>query len=482
MDSFRNVLKRLSVGVWSCPDSNGKPTKEKNGLVCHHCNFGGGMAYLHRLIALCLVLFSCSVLAQTVPVVEYIYDWGSWNTNRAAACSAGQAGAAAANPSCGIQNYTYNDTTGACGFTYTCNGQTGSLSFGSRSTCPANTTLTNGSCVSNVNAEDQACRDVAVIQNSSFSPGAINLSYVGDVPNGDACVPTSGSSSGRGCTAKFIRVSAHRTSATAPWISTGTAEMNNGTSSGCSLAPVAPTPSTPSTSVTSTLAPSQTCPPGEQRGTINGVSVCKPYGTTTETKTDSVKNEVSTSPTGVTSTSSISETTTCKDGLCSTAKTSSINGGAPTTSRLTQSQAGFCTLNPKVTGCNDSKSAFGGSCGSPPVCSGDAVQCAAASAAFTTACVLDTKANAESALYEAAKALDKNSSVITATNTPISSALFNSTNIFGSGSGCISDKSVTISGYTMSFPFSKICPFLEYIGFLNLAIAFALAGRIVTRG
>lgn len=332
--------------------------------------------------------------------------------------------------------------------------------------------------------EEQACKDAAVTQNSTFSPGPITMSFIGDVASHLSCVSVSGMSPGRGCTAFFNLEIIHKATIKSPSISTGFAVMDNDSSAGCSLAVVAPTPSTPSTSVTQTLAPDQSCPAGQQRGSINGVSVCKPYGITTEVKTNDVKKDISTSPSGVTTTTEVSGSTTCKNGVCVTTNITTINGGGTTTGSVSQSQAGFCTANPKLKICSEAGgSVFGGSCAATFACSGDAIQCAIAKEIHSQNCLVNNPNDySRLADQELVKTGKRTTELPGNSEVSISRSTFNQTNALMVGASCIADVPIVIFGRHGLLPFSKVCPGLEYLGMVLLAVSFVLAARIVTRG
>lgn len=58
---------------------------------------------------------------------------------------------------------------------------------------------------------------------------------------------------------------------------------------------------------------------------------------------------------------------------------------------------------------------------------------------------------------------------------------FDSTSAIGV-SACIRDVPIVMSGLTITLPFSRVCPYLEYIGTLLTVVAYLLAARIVVRG
>jgi hypothetical protein len=474
--------------------------RKNNGLVRHHRVIGGGMAYFYRLILFVFGFFLFSVNGtafasfpasqNTSPdscTVAPCYSWknpySSTLFNTAVAACTDNAAIKPPNPAGSTysfssvssttcrMNWTY--PTGSCQDCATDTMSTILRDPDSAYSCPVNSTLSGSSCTCNSGFSESngTCKSTAVLDKESCDSLASGLNLVGAplVHYGSAgltacfggfVVSGSGSASGGGQTELY-----------GPFACSGTS------ASSCAVA-------TKPTDITAT------CAAGSYPGTVNGVQVCVPPSSTT---TAPEKTAVTPPAPGASApvipdapvgTESTEKSTTCTGTTCTT--TTTYRDGAGTSlgeKKEDKPITSFCQENPKAPGCKELvEGTFSGSCGAVPACTGDAIQCAAAKAAFASACVLDMKANAESALYDAAKTVDQSKSVLTESQVSITSSMFNSSNILGAGSGCIADKNVTISGHSMTLPFSSICQYLEYIGFLNLAIAFVLAGRIVARG
>jgi hypothetical protein len=67
----------------------------------------------------------------------------------------------------------------------------------------------------------------------------------------------------------------------------------------------------------------------------------------------------------------------------------------------------------------------------------------------------------------------------------ISEASFDQSNALGTAASCIADQSITINvagaSKTVLLEFSRVCPYVSYLGALNLALAFLSAMFIVFR-
>ncbi|WP_291554698.1 virulence factor TspB C-terminal domain-related protein [Comamonas sp. SCN 65-56] len=127
-------------------------------------------------------------------------------------------------------------------------------------------------------------------------------------------------------------------------------------------------------------------------------------------------------------------------------------------------------------------SSFMGTCMGGFQCEGDAVQCAIAREQHRRNCALFVDETLESKLYEAEKgkegsqteALPGNSTVDLTPN-------INQTDALGGGA-CVGDKTVSVMGQSITLPFSVLCPYLEMLGNILVAVSLLLAVRIVMRG
>jgi len=224
---------------------------------------------------------------------------------------------------------------------------------------------------------------------------------------------------------------------------------------------------------------------GGQFGKVNGVDVCIPpaplAGNTPGISDAGVKT--STRPDG--SVVSTQASTACDGSNCttSTATTTTPPGGTATTATQTdvKPQAAFCSENPSLPMCRDSKYAVT-ACSAPPSCDGDPIQCAIARQSWATACALDSTDTAESTAGRSAAAVTGDQSESLPGNRTISvgSSSFDQTPIFTSTG--MSDLSVTVSHSTFSLPLSQVNFVLEMLGNIGVAVSFLASMRITFGG
>lgn len=237
---------------------------------------------------------------------------------------------------------------------------------------------------------------------------------------------------------------------------------------------------------------------GQCPGTINGTKVCVPCsskeGTTSEsgsssgTGTDSNGN-----PTGGTGTTETTKETTanCTNGSCNTTTTTTVTNpdGSTTTTTETESkpQVDFCKSNPGHIVCKgEDEGTWGGDCGSFQ-CTGDAVQCAQAQAAWKAACLLDVAADdpnvvkggqamsSDQSALRAQLGLDDNGEAFNL------SSMIDSDPLFASGGGCPADQPVTLLGQSLTLSLSAWCSWLQTAGTILQAAAYLAAALIVFR-
>lgn len=244
------------------------------------------------------------------------------------------------------------------------------------------------------------------------------------------------------------------------------------------------------------------CPTGKCPGTVNGANVCMPcMSGTTESTTSSTSTVAGTGtggdgagsggngsqPNGTSSGQGTSKTE-CNVSKCTTTTTgtnSNPDGSTGTTSSTkTESKDDYCTKNPRSPLCVTGE--FGGSCagGAAFTCEGDAVQCAMAKEQHKRACEFFVTTTPESDLYNENK--NKTGAQYTSSTLAITQADFDTSNALGVGASCVSDKVITINlgarSVSATIEFSRACPYLGWLGVLNLSLAFLLAIRIVGRG
>lgn len=256
--------------------------------------------------------------------------------------------------------------------------------------------------------------------------------------------------------------------------------------SSCYLAQSGETCSTPNGSVSSGLPQ---CPVGQCPGTINGSPVCVPC--TGKTDTQSSGTKTTTNADGSSTTTTTTTNTTSDGGSTTTTTTTNTTntpagGGTPTSTTTTDTETkpkdSFCIENPDSPLCK--QSSFGGSCGSFS-CDGDAIQCAMAREQHARNCTMFDTETAESTLgRQAAAGNDPQAS-----NYPTAPGKVESINLSTAidtsnplASGCIADKQIAFSTFTLTLPFSVICPYLEFMGQIVLAFALLAAARITFSG
>lgn len=155
-------------------------------------------------------------------------------------------------------------------------------------------------------------------------------------------------------------------------------------------------------------------------------------------------------------------------------------GETSKTTTETKDQASFCKENPKSPMCVEST--FGGGCGGPPACTGDAIQCAIATMAHEAKCKLFEQTSAESALYDEAKLRTGNQTGDLPGNETISlTGRISTVDALGGSATGLQDLTVTVWGSTVNLPFSMLNDYLAALGNVLVAVSFLIAVRIVGR-
>lgn len=129
-------------------------------------------------------------------------------------------------------------------------------------------------------------------------------------------------------------------------------------------------------------------------------------------------------------------------------------------------------------------SSFGGSCAGF-TCTGDAIQCAMAKEQHVRNCkIFDDTDNPLAVLYreQSGKEGSQTGDLPGNRSVNIGPGNFDTSDALGGGTAGLHDVVVTVWNKPVTLPFSKVNPFLEYLGLLNVALSFLLAGRIVSRG
>lgn len=461
------------------------------------------MAHLHRLIVLGLLCLSSLAHAALPKEGRYFYYSlseanGSYDFMAACQIAIGNEGGGA----------TFHSITGSppgqgCRFLYG-DGRgpfTAALQRTPRFVCPDNTVENSsgtcdcqsgyreeaGQCVTK-NDHAQQCWMFAGLETLGGGVLTTDATLKGDIAHGATlCYPLADDPS-KGCTVSFSR------SSMATW-SDGT-KVSYGT---YSMAPTSKTfgnnqPDYSCTGDAGNTPPNNTTSAGDKCsgyvGSVNGVETCVP-GTSSATGVD-ITGGSSTTTNSDGSTSNSSTSTKCTGVNCTTTTTTTTTASNGTTSSSTRSDttdrgtyckgSGAGTAACNGDGDGDDKGSFGGSCTAGFTCDGDAIQCAIAKEQHVRSCKLFDDKSDESRLYDAEKAKDRNRDV-TATlpgnNTVDLSNKLDTSNPLA-GPACVRDLSITVWRTQVSLPFSAICPALNYMGWVLVAIASLVAFRIVS--
>ncbi|AQV97773.1 hypothetical protein BJN34_28305 [Cupriavidus necator] len=222
-------------------------------------------------------------------------------------------------------------------------------------------------------------------------------------------------------------------------------------------------------------------------GTVNGVGICAAAGTipnSTVTTSGSTTTQA-TSASGVQAPpQTTGDTTTVSNvnGVPSVTKTVTNPDGSK--SSTTEDQTGYCAKNPNDQVCKKSEStASGGAdCGAAPTCSGDAIQCMMVNQQWHTRCDSNQPNSLSDLGSKLVNGQDPVSNPADSANRvvkPVGSSIDQTAFLGGSG---LSDKLVTVSGQTITLPFSKLNQYLVWIGHLFVVLSLIGAVRIVIGG
>lgn len=328
-------------------------------------------------------------------------------------------------------------------------------------TCPANSTLSGTSCTCNSGFVEQgsSCVDAQAAACQALQGQSLYLTFNSAVaPGQTACDAT-------GCNVTVGSPIIRARTPTGATVSEG-----EGTFTGT---PCTPSPATPASEP-------DTCVNG-QPGQINGVDVCVPYSGSDDVETiDESSKE--TNEGGNTTEETTSKHTSCTNNSCTTTTTTTTitNGGAPVVraTQETESRDDFCTKNPRAQQCKESS--FSGSCAAGFTCDGDSVQCAQARELYRLSCALQAD-SPEAALYAANASANPGEASIPSETVNIGPGAFDASNALGA-SACLADLTLTVWGADVTLPLSDVCPALDYLRLLLLAVAWLAAFRIVSVG
>lgn len=485
----------------------------KYGPIRHRCIIGGGMARIYRLILVLFLLGGwvggvhasipvqpayCSSVAPYIPhcdsaegsflspsalCEEVLSEFISHN---AVACStygcsisgtpsvAGGCVIRIGHPTPSLYSYSISQFGSMC--------PDNAHKSADPTQCECNTgfkeVAAGGSCEAVPEGPPPDTVDCADAYAVSGLPGGLFVTeqvFSGDMASGTYCQNFGTDEAPLNCSVEFRRT-ARFTNPDGSYSTEGSMSAPSGSASGgCSPGVDAPAP-----------AANSPCPDGYS-GEVNGQTVCIPRAPGSPTTTTTEGTTTTNDGTNTTTTTTSSETT-CVNGVCTTTTTTTttvtdnstgeITTGS-TTGTTTQDQGEYCAENPEEPVCEGGT--FGGTCGAGFTCEGDAVQCAMAKEQHVRNCTLFAGKSKESDLYEAS--VDKTGSQYKEGDpVNISSSSFDSSDAIGGGSSCLSDRSITVMGQTITISFSKVCEVLGQLGYVLLGVSYLLAGRILLRG
>lgn len=443
-----------------------------------------GPALLAVAIAFGLSVVS-EVRAATYPVSQGYWSDGSGSVSYDPAIVCQKVVDAAKASNAGRDIYTFdnkildlNSTTKDCNLIRISNGtrQPSYINLIKNGTCAPGDTLSGSTCTAPnppptcPSAGQQSNASYFTVESASKLPYSIDL-----------CIPMSGTSGGCGFQASARVGGLDKTTGKwtyqymGPLVTTGkTCSGDNGAGT---QPPVQDSP--------------RTCDAGMCTGTVNGVQVCVRCA---QTDTATAKNQTTTNPDGSTTQTTTSTSVTFNDNSVTTNTTTTTTstpagGGTPTTTTKTdgtsESKDSYCQRNPNDPQCKSLSQASGGAdCTAPPVCNGDAIQCAMLSQQWQMRCVFD-KQSPQSDLGnqvvagndpDASKhpALDANRTTI-----DMSGKIDSTPFLIG---GALQDQTMPLNGQAVTLPFSKLNQYLTMLGNVFVAIALIGAAKIVTGG
>lgn len=480
------------------------------------------MANLLRLISGLLLLCLASASFALSPMIQFrgqsatTGGWLGWRYSPAEACADILASVVSdsANTDGGYSYSVASSTETGC-FIRRSDG--GKLNFpidkSSQAMCIANSTRVGDACICNegfteksgqcVSKQSPDMRCAGDFTMAGFGIGAgmgairDTKTVSGVVPSGEMCWPYDSASSG--CLVNFDRTGL-TTMPDGSIQSTGSFTMYKGGVGGKACTVAAPTEGDTEVSEKCDQKGSYTDSKGTHNlcldapkceggfgGEVGGVEVCvkDKGGNVIETSKDTIKkNEDG-------STDKVTEKTTCKGNVCTTEKTTTTttnnNASSSSTTTKTESKEDYCKANANSAQCkgeddDKEKGKFGGSCSAGFTCEGDPLQCAIAKDQHKRNCQMFDDKTTESQLYdsEVAKGTDRDVTKDLPGNTEVDvSGKLSSEDLLGGGR-CISDLSVEVWFTSVTLPFSRICPSLDYLGWVLVSVCSLAAFRIVS--
>lgn len=239
-------------------------------------------------------------------------------------------------------------------------------------------------------------------------------------------------------------------------------------------------------------------------GSVNGEDKCVPKAaqpgspgtktTTPEGSAGNTKTTTTTNPDGSKTETKTATDTSCVNGTCNTTRTVTtvvipVDGGPPTTTTTSgtseeSSQLTFCQENPQSKLCKEEEpSSYAGSCSTPPVCSGDAIQCAVARQTLAIQCALKPEEPPErynAAVAALAEAGPRGGGVSMLPTTETAVGSLNKTEIYGTAG--VQDLAITVAGQSVTLKLSDVNYWLELLGKILVAVTALACAKIIIDG
>jgi len=209
--------------------------------------------------------------------------------------------------------------------------------------------------------------------------------------------------------------------------------------------------------------------------------------TASTTATDGTVTSTTTADKTTTSCTDVNKCTTTSTTVKSTSATTS-SGGTSTSSTCTGSCTGTGTAEADTDDDDDDSGSASTSndCTTPPACSGDKYSCAILSQSWINSCATRALPTTDEAAAFEARVTAQQASLDasqTALDDSVTSYLsnFESTAISTSGGSCFTDTNVSFHGSSFVLPWSKVCPYLIYLRYGLILVAYLGAARMLSR-
>jgi hypothetical protein len=502
------------------------------------------MAYLQHLISLVLLSLAALPAMATIPTIMQFSPSNItpavWYDDATAACTASMA-AKNVSPPAGyhyeagspLVQTTSGGVPNGCGIKY----MNGTTFYGNADTglvnrsgyCPANSTLSGGSCTCTSPYTQDATNTKCVPPPDPCAPlkglsagdwwrdTGVNAAGTGpksrsfsvcdgyNTMGGGKCVATvsnaectnsdtDGMSGFWRCGGKAVYTGTSGVAGKCDPVSAGKGSGDTPADPSPATPPVpgSDPPKPPAPKPADGLPSPAPCGAGQAPGTVNGTTSCYPTGSDVPKAggRDSSTNNADGSK------ETVHDETNCVAGgsKCTTDTTKCTTAAGATTATCsttttTDTATGTCAKNPGNSVCGGGNgapgSSFGGSCAAGYKAVGeDPVLNAMAQEQYTRNCQVFATDKPESVVVANASDATGLQKATTPGDSTVSigSGNFDTSNALGGGGGCSLNKTITVAHMTATLPFDVLCDPLAYLGQLLVAVSLLLAARIVARG